>query len=212
MSTEPTIYHIKKYPNRRFYDATRSRHVTLDELYELVRRGHSIQVTDSNSGDDITNVVLTQMILEREPPKLGLFPAGLLHQVIQANQQILHSFVERYFSHALDAFMQSQQQFGDFLRRAGVPDPGLAAPFQWARSFMPGGLGAAPQQQPVHADEGAEQPAASNGEQAALDELRRQVAALSAQLGELKHPARKRTAKSRPTAAPRKRAAPDEPR
>jgi polyhydroxyalkanoate synthesis repressor PhaR len=138
MTQGPDIYQIKKYPNRRFYDTTRSRHVTQDELYRLVQQGNSIQVTDSNTGSDITNQVLAQMILERDPPKLDLFPAGLLHQVIQANQQILTSFVERYFNRALSAFLQSQQQFETFLRQAGVPEPSFTAPLQWARSLMPG--------------------------------------------------------------------------
>jgi len=136
MSAAPQVYQIKKYPNRRFYDTTRSRHVTQDELFRLVQQGNSIQVTDSNSGADITNQVLAQMILERDPPKLDLFPAGLLHQVIQANQQILHSFLERYFNRPLDAFLQSQQQFESYLRQAGVPEPNLM-PLQWARSLMP---------------------------------------------------------------------------
>ena len=45
---------IKKYPNRRYYDATRSRHVTFEELHSLVRDGYELQVTDSKTGEDIT--------------------------------------------------------------------------------------------------------------------------------------------------------------
>ncbi len=49
---------IKKYPNRRFYDVTRSRHVTLNDLHELVQAGNEIVVTDTATGADITNIVL----------------------------------------------------------------------------------------------------------------------------------------------------------
>ena len=70
------VFEIKKYPNRRFYDVTRSRHVTLNDLYELVQVGERILVTDSKTGADITNIVLTQIILEHDPPKLDLFPAA----------------------------------------------------------------------------------------------------------------------------------------
>jgi polyhydroxyalkanoate synthesis repressor PhaR len=237
MAAEHEVYRIKKYPNRRFYDTSRSRHVTLDELYELVRQGHSIQVTDSNTGEDISNVVLTQMILERDPPKLGLFPAGLLHQVIQANQQILHSFVERYFSRALEAFLQSQQQFEEFLRRAGVPDPGLMAPLNWARSFMPGAIGGgAPPQHEARAasrprdDRSSSRPrddraagsadarsaegrgAGASADQPpfepqSLEELRAQLSVLSRQLEQLRA-APAAGNKPRPAAPRRKRPAP----
>src|SRR5258706_13952920 len=97
MAGEPEFFEFKKYPNRRFYDVTRSRHVTLSDLYELVRVGKQIRVTDSKTGRDITNIVLTQIILEHDPPKLNLFPASLLHQAIQANQQMVLKFVATYF-------------------------------------------------------------------------------------------------------------------
>lgn len=189
MSAQPELYRIRKYPNRRFYDTTRSRHVTQDELFELVRQGHSIQVTDSNTGEDISNIVLTQMILERDPPKLGLFPAGLLHQVIQANQQMLQSFVERYFNRALESFLQSQNQFEEFLRRAGVPDPGLASPLQWARSFMGGAMGGAgPMATPGAAPRPPEPPppATPDGPADSIADLRQQLADMSSQLAELR--------------------------
>jgi polyhydroxyalkanoate synthesis regulator protein len=41
---------IRKYPNRRYYDSTRSQHVKLEEIHELIRQGYEIQVTDSKTG------------------------------------------------------------------------------------------------------------------------------------------------------------------
>src|SRR5207302_3186192 len=133
MNDQPAVHRIKKYMNRRYYDITHSRHLTMDDIYELVRSGQSVQVTDSQTGADITSHVLTQMILERDAPKLDIFPAGLLHQVIRANQQILHSFVERYFGNAFKAFIDSQHHFEDFMRRAGGTESNLTSPFNWAR-------------------------------------------------------------------------------
>ena len=54
---------IKKYSNRRLYDITHSRHLTLEELVELIKAGHEVQVIDSNSREDITQSVLMQMLL-----------------------------------------------------------------------------------------------------------------------------------------------------
>ena len=65
---------LKKYPNRRYYDATHSRHLTLDEIQSLVQQGYDIQVTDAKSGADITAQVLTQIILELDTTKLSSFP------------------------------------------------------------------------------------------------------------------------------------------
>ena len=137
MTQPPEILKIKKYPNRRFYDATRSRHVTLDELHRLVRAGHQIEVIDAE-GRDITNVVLTQILLEHDPPKLDLFPASLLHQAVQANQAMVRRFIDEYFSKAMDLFLNSRKQFDAFLSQAGLSPLQPATPFDWARKFLMG--------------------------------------------------------------------------
>lgn len=140
-SGDVKTYEIKKYPNRRFYDVTRSRHVTLNELYELVQKGDSIVVHDSKSGADITNVVLTQIILEHDPPKLDLFPASLLHQAIQSNQQMVRRFIDEYLAGAMEAFSRSRQQFDAFLARSGFSPLSPTAPFDWVRMLIPGAGG-----------------------------------------------------------------------
>lgn len=140
MADEPgdvKVYEIKKYPNRRFYDVTRSRHVTLNELYDIVLGGDRIVVHDSKTGTDITNVVLTQIILEHDPPKLDLFPASLLHQAIQSNQQMVRRFIDQYFAQAVDAFSRSRQQFDHFLSKSGFSPLSPTAPFDWVRMLIP---------------------------------------------------------------------------
>lgn len=181
MTTEPEYFEIKKYPNRRFYDVTRSRHVTMNDLYELVRNGRQIRVRDSKTGHDITNIVLTQIILEHDPPKLDLFPASLLHQAIQANQQMVRKFVETYFAQAIDAFSQSRQQFEDFLKRSGFTSLAPTAPFDWVRMLFPGMSGTA-------AATGLNGGANASTDSGAVAALTEQVAKLSAELEALRRP------------------------
>jgi polyhydroxyalkanoate synthesis regulator protein len=56
---------IIKHANRRLYDASERRAVTLLEISELVVGGESISVLDKVSGEDITVVTLLQSLLER---------------------------------------------------------------------------------------------------------------------------------------------------
>ena len=109
---------IRKYPNRRYYDSTRSRHMTLEEIYSAIREGCEIEVTDSKSGQDITAKVLAQMIIELDPPKLGVFPVALLHRLLRANEQLLNDFTQKYFNQALGAYLDSQKKFEQSLRSA----------------------------------------------------------------------------------------------
>jgi polyhydroxyalkanoate synthesis repressor PhaR len=98
---------IHKYSNRRLYDATNSRHLTGDDLYQLIRAGHDVTVTDSATGADITHQVLTQMIFERELPKLEVFPTPLLYEIIRANHQMWKQLAEQWLA-GLAATIQQQ--------------------------------------------------------------------------------------------------------
>jgi len=61
------VIRIRKYPNRRLYDTSRSTHLTHDEVLAIVRRGLRVQITDSRTESDITNEVLLQILIARDP-------------------------------------------------------------------------------------------------------------------------------------------------
>jgi len=116
---ERPILEIRKYSNRRLYDATRSKHITAEDLYQLVRDGYDVVVKDSATGADITHQVLAQMILERDSPKLEVFPATLLHEIIRANQQMWKRFAEQLvtgltaaITQQADAYAKKVAEFG----------------------------------------------------------------------------------------------------
>jgi len=52
---------VKKYSNRRLYDTTNKKYVTLEEISSLIRNGYEVRVIDSQSGADISKVVLIQV-------------------------------------------------------------------------------------------------------------------------------------------------------
>src|SRR5215469_10884894 len=98
MSTEPI--QIRRYPNRRFYDRSRSCYITLGDIEDLVLEGRSIVVQDSRTGEDLTRQILTQILLERHPEKIELFPAALLQGLLRANDLAL-DFWGTYLRQAL---------------------------------------------------------------------------------------------------------------
>ena len=119
---------IRKYPNRRYYDATHSRHLTLEEIRSFIRDGYDIKVTDSKTGGDITAQVLTQIILELETPKIDSFPVALLLRMIRSNDQVVRDFVETYFNQAFKAYSEYQKQMEERMRQMhGVT--GMFPPF-----------------------------------------------------------------------------------
>lgn len=179
---------IKKYPNRRYYDATHSRHVTLQEVHDLIMAGHDVSITDSRNGDDITNLVLTQILLERDQPKLDLFPSSILHVMIRSNRQMLRAWLDNFFGPFLGLVSSSQKQWDSYLRTAMHGK--FLSPMDWASGIMGnfaqsrrhGPSDNSPPNSDPLSDDGPMEPPPATDE---LDELRRQVAGLKARIDQL---------------------------
>lgn len=127
---------IKKYPNRRYYDATHSRHLTLDEIRSLIQQGYDLRVIDAKTSADITAQVLTQIILEFDTPKLDSLPIPLLVRIIRVNDQLVKDFIDKYFNQALKSFLDYQQQVEEQIRRThGLPSvfPSVSA---WTKAML----------------------------------------------------------------------------
>lgn len=173
---QPRRLSIKKYANRRFYDTTRSQHVTLNELHGLIQEGYELQITDSKTGEDITHSVLAQIILERDPLKLTLLPSTILHQMIRTQQELLGGVLEQLIRQTIEAQRVSQERWGQFMRNIFGAPFSPTAPLDWSRAFMESflrpGMGAAPAR-----------PAENHAGDA--EELRRQVEELTQRLNEI---------------------------
>jgi polyhydroxyalkanoate synthesis regulator phasin len=62
----PERHIIKKYANRKLYDTRTSSYITLEGIAGLVRDGHEIRVVDRETGQDLTQVTLSQIVLSEE--------------------------------------------------------------------------------------------------------------------------------------------------
>jgi polyhydroxyalkanoate synthesis repressor PhaR len=80
---------IKRYPNRKLYDTESKRYVTLDDIAAMIRMGNDIQVSDHESGEDVTTLTLTQIILEQEKKSAGYLPHSLLTNLIRSGGSTL---------------------------------------------------------------------------------------------------------------------------
>ena len=125
---------IKKYANRRYYDATHSRHLTLEEIHALIQQGYELSVIDGKTSADITAQVLTQIILELDTPKLDSLPVPLLVRLIRMNDPLIKDFIEKYFNQALKSFFDYQQQIEGQIRRTHGLPPVFPVISAWAQS------------------------------------------------------------------------------
>jgi polyhydroxyalkanoate synthesis repressor PhaR len=74
---------IKRYENRKLYDPQARRYVTLEDLAGMVAAGTEVHVLDQRSGEDLTAVVLAQVILEGIKQRTANIPRQVLSRLIR---------------------------------------------------------------------------------------------------------------------------------
>ncbi|HOE82945.1 MAG TPA: polyhydroxyalkanoate synthesis regulator DNA-binding domain-containing protein [Myxococcota bacterium] len=81
---------IKRYPNRKLYDMTDSRYITLNEIADLVRDGVEIRVIDSKTSEDITKITLAQVLLAEEKGNRPVAPIQRLLTLLHSGGEYIH--------------------------------------------------------------------------------------------------------------------------
>ncbi|MAT70542.1 MAG: hypothetical protein CMJ58_13575 [Planctomycetaceae bacterium] len=122
------VIHINRYPNRRFYSRTTREYVSLERIEQFVREGDTVEILDSQTQDDITRTVLTQLLVERQPEKIALFPAPMLHMMLRAND-MMAGMLGSYFRDSL-SYLEYLQTHGPAAR--------LSQPIHWLQAWLEG--------------------------------------------------------------------------
>jgi polyhydroxyalkanoate synthesis repressor PhaR len=102
---------IKKYENRRLYDTENSRYVNLDEVAEMVRDGVDVQVVDAVTGEDLTRVVLTQIIVDSAKSPGSAFPLDMLRQMVMASGQLSQESMLKYMRAMFEVYQNAYRTF-----------------------------------------------------------------------------------------------------
>lgn len=126
---------IRKYANRRLYDPSESRHLTLDEVRGLIVAGERIRVEDAKTGEDLTRSILLQIIVEREEAGRPLLSADLLEQLIRFYGGAMQDFLATYLERSVGAFVDQQERFQDEVLKM-MQDTPLSTMSQLAETNM----------------------------------------------------------------------------
>lgn len=114
---------IKKYPNRRLYDTTESKYVTLNDVRKLVLDGVSFCVMDKKTGEDITRNILLQIIIEQEDEGEPMFSTDVLEQLIGFYGNSVQGVAGDFIGQSLRVFRDQQQRFQTQMREVIQASP-----------------------------------------------------------------------------------------
>lgn len=84
---------IKRYQNRKLYDTHQSCYVTLEEIAQIIREGHEIQVIDNKTKNDITYATQIQLLFDQEKKSTKAGDTELLKRVIRATEGTFTGYI-----------------------------------------------------------------------------------------------------------------------
>ena len=159
---------VKKYENRRLYDTSNSRYVNLDDIAEMVRDGSEVQVINAVTGQDLTRLVMTQIVVESAKVPDSGFPLDLLRQMVIASGRASREGLLGYMKAMFDMYQNAYRTF-----TSGI------APFDPGNPNSGGAPATA-----SATDTSAQPPSQPQGEERSIDKLYERIAELERLLSE----------------------------
>jgi polyhydroxyalkanoate synthesis repressor PhaR len=92
---------IKRYANRKLYNTDTSRYITLKGIAELIEVGDEVRVIDNETGEDITSVALSQILVDSERTNQTV-SRTLLSDLIQRGGDALYGALRKGVDDATD--------------------------------------------------------------------------------------------------------------
>jgi polyhydroxyalkanoate synthesis repressor PhaR len=122
---------IKRYANRKLYNTETSRYITLKGIATILDEGGSVRVVDNETGEDITQVALSQILVDnqraREDPS-----DTLISQILTRGGDALYGAIRKSVDDATEGLGEFQDRFRRIVEQS---DPGFrrGRAFPWER-------------------------------------------------------------------------------
>jgi polyhydroxyalkanoate synthesis repressor PhaR len=101
---------IKKYANRKLYDISDKRYLTMDRLADLIKSGEEVSIIDNETGEDITAAIVSQLLgREKFRGNKGV-PSNILMQMLRKGPGTLFGYGKKYVSIWQNALLMSRDE------------------------------------------------------------------------------------------------------
>jgi polyhydroxyalkanoate synthesis repressor PhaR len=124
---------IKRYANRKLYNTQSSRYITLKGIAELIDADEEVRVIDNETGEDITSVALSQILVdsEREGRRVS---RPLLSGLLQRGGDALYGALRRGVGDASEGLGELQRNVRRLVRRRDEEGGGIT---EWISQGAP---------------------------------------------------------------------------
>lgn len=109
---------IKKYPNRRLYDTAISSYITLADVKKLVMDNVAFTIQDAKTSEDITRMILLQIIVEQEERgEEPMLSNSVLEELIRFYGGTFQGMMGNYLERSFKLFAEQQTQMSEQMQK-----------------------------------------------------------------------------------------------
>ncbi len=119
---------IKRYANRKLYNTESSRYITLKGISELVREGKDIRVIDNESGDEITPIILSQILVDdqKQGREEDAVSGRVLSELIQRGGDAIYGLMRRSMGDVQEGISEARDNLQRWIQTAPKGDVDLS--------------------------------------------------------------------------------------
>jgi polyhydroxyalkanoate synthesis repressor PhaR len=99
---------IKRYANRKLYNTQTSRYITLKGISALIEADEDVRVIDNETGEDITSVALSQILVDNERSNRTV-QGSVLSDLIHKGGDALYGALRKGVGEATDSIEDFQR-------------------------------------------------------------------------------------------------------
>ncbi len=108
---------IKRYANRKLYNTETSRYITLKGISDLIEGGEDVRVVDNETGEDITSIALSQILVDRERSRT--LSGSALSDLVHRSGDVIASAFRKHVGEATGGLEEFQKNMRRFLEANG---------------------------------------------------------------------------------------------
>ena len=114
------MHYIKKYANRKLYDSTDKKYISMDKLSKLIKKGEDIVIIDNETGNDLTASIVSSLIAKTaktEGKTAQIISSGMLIKFFRKGGATLTDYTKKYTSLWQKSFTMAEDELDYFVKK-----------------------------------------------------------------------------------------------
>lgn len=92
------MHKIKKYVNRKMYDTTDKKYVSMEQVAQLIKSGEEVTIIDNKTGEDLTAAIVSRLIGQEKKEKGSVVSPRIMMQLLRKGGDTLTDYAKKYTS------------------------------------------------------------------------------------------------------------------